>query len=196
MQSLWTLQRFDRVFKSVSYFPPILSSVRQDTLCLENIMFYEAYIRLELQIAESLPAAAGVPKPETGLTRCLLRFLENNAASPTSSTAHQYLIPPSIMNHVLLFYSTFIMPCAQHEVNITHAIRRRIITQLQQKDEAGVPAAMAPSGIPITVFDAAVDEILDLLYRNTFHLFLKNRAGSAVPRRSDSAKSDVGTFVY
>ncbi|TPX63400.1 hypothetical protein SpCBS45565_g06651 [Spizellomyces sp. 'palustris'] len=171
----------------------------KETLCLENIMFYEAYIRLELQISEALPEFAGVPKPEIGLTRCLLRFLEQNTSTVANPTTTTHMIPASIMDHVLLFYSAFIMPGAQHEVNISHAIRRGIITRLQQRNEAGVPALVAPAGISVTVFDPAVDEILDLLYRNTFHLFLKHHERKNAltgSKRSDSGKGDISQFIY
>ncbi|KAJ3189890.1 hypothetical protein HDU85_000176 [Gaertneriomyces sp. JEL0708] len=245
----------------------------KETLCLENIMFYEAYAKLEAQIYAALErdgeTTTSVEKVE--LTRCLVRFIDPGGASlirgsfsdtifakteslstlstpisssnpeavlsqdtlstkssPSTLPAQQYTvpnIPASVMPHVLLFYSTFIMPGAHHEVNLTHAIRKSIIERLSTRDERGVPAGLhtlssepiasadtsseiLPSsvkkdtGIPVTLFDEAVDEILDLLYRNTFFLLLRGMGGrksigahatpdSAAARRLDSGKGDL-----
>ncbi|KAI8918440.1 hypothetical protein DFJ77DRAFT_508675 [Powellomyces hirtus] len=193
---LYTRDGFVRMLFHAESYAEFVTFAR-DTLCLENIMFYESFVRLELQIAESLPAASGVPPADTGLTRCLVRFLENNALS-SAYDPENYLVPPSIMNNLILFYSTFIMPGAQHEVNISHALRKGIIKELQQKDEeTGIPALVAAEGVPITVFDAAADEILDMLYRNTFHLFLRQREEQREALIKAKKEAEKNTpFVY
>ncbi|KAJ3007778.1 hypothetical protein HKX48_008946 [Thoreauomyces humboldtii] len=148
----------------------------RETLCLENILFYEAIIRLELSIADSLPQPNPLPSPTTtGLTRSLTRFLENNAV-PTTYDPDRYTVPTACITTLMILYTTFLMPQAQHEVNISHALRKAIAGQLRRDGdgdgEVHVVAA-DEEAVKITVFDAAVDEILDMLYRNTYALFLK-----------------------
>ncbi|KAJ3180446.1 hypothetical protein HDU87_001955 [Geranomyces variabilis] len=188
----YTREDFIRLLFDIEGYSDFVAFAKE-TLCLENIMFYEAFVRLELQIGETLPADAAtggiIPRTDTGLTRCLVRFLENNALQPTRPDPQQYHVPAPLMTNLILFYSTFIMPGAQHEVNISHALRKAIVGALHKRggDEdgaegiggKGLPALVRDQGVAISVFDDAADEILDMLYRNTYHLYLRQRADGA-----------------
>ncbi|KAJ3164269.1 hypothetical protein HDU88_005581 [Geranomyces variabilis] len=202
----YTREDFIRLLFDVEGYSDFVAFAKE-TLCLENIMFYEAFVRLELQIGETLPADAAtggiIPRTDTGLTRCLVRFLENNALQPTRPDPQQYYVPTPLMTNLILFYSTFIMPGAQHEVNISHALRKAIVSALHKRGDEegaegiggkGLPALVRDQGVAISVFDDAADEILDMLYRNTYHLYLRQRAdagggsGGSGPRGARNKK--------
>ncbi|KAJ3110905.1 hypothetical protein HDU96_006158 [Phlyctochytrium bullatum] len=107
--------------------------------------------------------------------------------------------PPSLRRRYLELYNTFIAQGSPQEINVTDATRRRIANALAPvlaiSSVASGNALQAPSGPPssqpspsaggetggtganddappATVFDAAGDEIVDLLYRDTFKRFV------------------------
>ncbi|KAI8826697.1 uncharacterized protein EV422DRAFT_562750 [Fimicolochytrium jonesii] len=153
------------------------------TLCTENVMFYEAFVHLEVLLAKYVPVEIQM---EAGMTRCLTRFLleqSSRSSSPASTKGNSVprsSLPIEVQQAITQFYRTFIMAGSPFEVNISHAIRQNVVDSLpemfatQNMSEKGISLSEnnVDCDIPVTIFDEAADEILDLLFRNTFHLFV------------------------
>ncbi|KAJ3112118.1 hypothetical protein HDU96_004922 [Phlyctochytrium bullatum] len=175
--------------------------------CGENIQFYEALAKLEDLIASSTlassiqEAAAYESARSAGATHALARFLRASATATGSSheeptNASSVLVylpplpyipaPPSLRSKYVEMYNTFIAQASPQEVNVTDATRRRIAAALAPALAGDAGDDAAP---PATVFDAAGDEIVDLLYRDTFKRFVAWHAKMATA----AAQAETGT---
>lgn len=141
-------------------------------------MFYEAFVHLEVLLAKYVPVE---DQMETGMTRCLTRFLleQSCRSSSKGNSLPRSSLPIDVQRAILQFYRTFIIAGSPYEVNISHAIRQNVVDSLPETFTASKPSEHEASlsagpecSIPVHIFDEAADEILDLLFRNTFHLFV------------------------
>ena len=73
-------------------------------------------------------------------------------------------IPTPNIPHFLHFNGVFITEGAENEVNIPSKIRVEIERKIKD---------VLSSGIPLDIFDHAVDHVLELLYLNSFLKFAK-----------------------
>ncbi|KAJ3201729.1 hypothetical protein HDU67_001104 [Dinochytrium kinnereticum] len=124
--------------------------------------------------------------------------------------------PSALRQRYLEMFQTFIAAGSSLEINVTDATRKRIaaalvsITTPHSTSSSMQPNEDDPATFPSTVFDAAGDEIIDLLYRDTFKRFVTFRAkqhshpttgtdGSSTPssstRGSHDAKRNTGRLT-
>ncbi|KAJ3096245.1 hypothetical protein HDU97_006078 [Phlyctochytrium planicorne] len=136
---------------------------------------------------------------KAGSTHSLARFLRYAATTSqscsentteASSAATSVLIslpplpsqappPPDLKSHYINIFTTFIAQGAPMEINVTDATRKRIASKLAtiipSHTASSIPTDQVGAGsdnFPCTVFDSAGDEIIDLLYRDTFKRFV------------------------
>ncbi|KAI8923823.1 hypothetical protein BC831DRAFT_469128 [Entophlyctis helioformis] len=158
----------------------------QSTHCGENLMFYEAFLKLESRLVSSAAGAAtaanGVPVSSTGLpyeqSPCLERFIRvgGTTSQLSEEAVRSGTVPVILVPLVLLFHSMFIAPGSLHEVNLTHSMRKTIASELSRG--RGLR-------IPITIFDDPIDHVLALLYDNSFKLYLKSKAQQQQQQQQD-----------
>ncbi|KAJ3090280.1 hypothetical protein HK102_004229 [Quaeritorhiza haematococci] len=174
------LQYTRESFAKVLYDPVLYSDFQElaeADHCKENLMFFENYTKLEQLLADYVPKYGGGSRGRTGLsvpkdmsyTRSVARFLHHGTEEAANQQTVDIPVPVRLVSHFLLFHASFIAPGAPHEVNITDKLRRRIAEQL---------AAGGGHRVPATVFDGAADEVLGLLYQNTFRKFVKQKTAS------------------
>jgi hypothetical protein len=106
-------------------------------------------------------------------------------------------VPPKLIQIYVDFCKFFFFPGSSHEVNVTATTRRKILTAMFGPNySAMVSAANNNNNGPMqiepfttTVFDQAADEILDLLYRDTFKRFVSIRAKQQQQQQQQPSKS-------
>ncbi|KAJ3124713.1 hypothetical protein HK098_000909 [Nowakowskiella sp. JEL0407] len=93
----------------------------------------------------------------------------SESGASDSSTENDVFIPKEHIKCFILFFNTFIAPGASHQVNIPFSIRTRIHASLANviSDENSMCS--------LSVFDDAVDEILALLYSDSFSKWIQSR---------------------
>ncbi|KAI8849807.1 hypothetical protein BC829DRAFT_176329 [Chytridium lagenaria] len=120
------------------------------------------------------------------------------------------LVPHGLRQRYIDIFSTFIVAGSPQEINVTDATRKRIAAALTpilstasssshnsatNSHSPSSPPGFSDHGVdeapPATLFNAAGDEIVDLLYRDTFKRFVAWRAkvGSSAVSIADSGSS-------
>ncbi|KAJ1566283.1 hypothetical protein HK096_001908, partial [Nowakowskiella sp. JEL0078] len=100
----------------------------------------------------------------------------NSVSSRMSNTPQAYIseghpagyVPVWVVSHFLLFYDTYLPAGSEHEVNIPGTLRKRITDTL---------VSGGAYKIPVTIFDEAADEVMRMLYLNTFARFVQLKRG-------------------
>ncbi|KAJ3104524.1 hypothetical protein HDU97_009137 [Phlyctochytrium planicorne] len=181
----------------------------------------EDLVACSLMASSIQEAAAYESARSIGSTHALARFLraaattsQTNIEESTAITSVlitlpplpvQALPPPNLRTKYFDIFTTFIAQGSPMEINVTDATRKRIanalvpilsISAVSSKTGSPSPAAPEPGAqfesFPCTVFNAAGDEIVDLLYRDTFKRFVAWRAknaSAAPPPPSESGSS-------
>ncbi|KAJ3134090.1 hypothetical protein HK101_004392, partial [Irineochytrium annulatum] len=122
--------------------------------CNENIKFWESVVELE-DLLGDLDATYNNGLEESQ-TWALSRYLNK----PIASLAPVITVPQDATGHFLYFHATFLASDAPMEVNIPGTVRKQVVSDLQ----AGTFLS--------SIFDKAIDEVLSLIYQNTFKSFV------------------------
>ncbi|KAJ3410376.1 hypothetical protein HDV05_003854 [Chytridiales sp. JEL 0842] len=88
-------------------------------------------------------------------------------------------VPAKLVQIYIDFCKFFFLPGSTHEVNVTASTRRKILSCVMPKEgeESGGGGDVQQGGeFDIRVFDAAADEVLELLYKDTFKRFVSVRS--------------------
>lgn len=172
-------------------------------------MFLESYSKLEYLlsyntqgIAEATYTSVAKLNPEfhpfaSSYTPSMIKFLRfsdtdssisrtTSPTSPVSSSSVDILnISPWSLSQLFMFYSMFISTGAPHEVNIMDKTRRKIAECLSQNEGCVVN---------LNVFDDAVDEVMHLLYVNTFKRFVSEKAH--IKDKAQRNSKDISKYKY
>ncbi|KAJ3308515.1 hypothetical protein HDU76_003895 [Blyttiomyces sp. JEL0837] len=161
-------ESFERALTEEELFKEFKDYALKVDLCMENIMFWESIVELEALLTESDPYY-GYYLTEP-LTWALSRFLNN----PICTHYPIIPVPLDLHPHFLYFHSVFLSNNAPSEVNILGTVRKAIEIKIQS------------GRFNSDVFDKAVDEVISLLYLNTFRGFVasKEKEFNAVLLRS------------
>nr|KAJ3410266.1 hypothetical protein HK105_002977 [Polyrhizophydium stewartii] len=141
----------------------------QSTHCGENLMFYEAFLKLESRLLSTREGNGPNAVAQHDFAPCLDRFLKlGTSISQTyeETPTQPHTVPVILVPLILLFHAMFIAPGSTNEVNLTHSMRKAIVSEL---------ARGRGLQIPVTIFDGAIDHVLALLYDNSFKLYLRQR---------------------
>ncbi|KAI8834689.1 hypothetical protein BC829DRAFT_69110 [Chytridium lagenaria] len=112
------------------------------------------------------PTRHGLDDTTTG-TWALSRFLNKpiHTLLPTIDP-----VPADIIPHFLYFHATFLAKEAPLEVNIPGSVRNRIQAEMGRRKSGGGGGSFSSN-----LFDKAIDEVISLLYFNTFKGFVAYR---------------------
>ncbi|KAJ3109310.1 hypothetical protein HDU97_007804 [Phlyctochytrium planicorne] len=121
----------------------------------ENFLFLESLMALEGMGRESQAAFGG----SRALERFILELPSSQAGSPDMIEGEMAIL-------YIKFFDTFIYEHAPCQVNIPDSITKAISDILSQD----------PTRLPSNIFDAAADEVLALIYRDTFQKFLVRKS--------------------
>ncbi|KAJ3110067.1 hypothetical protein HDU96_006933 [Phlyctochytrium bullatum] len=172
------------LFEEAMRDPARYSALRgfaQSQHCGENFAFLECLKALENMVAgdagDQKGSASGVS------VRALDRFtqkLKGNTGSSDESSATgptRYVQGELALLHVKLF-DTFVSDMAPCQVNLPDGLRKRI-------EETVSEERRTKDGVPLSLFDAAADEVMEMVYRDVFQKFL----------RSQQQQGDFGTVM-
>lgn len=133
--------------------------------CEEILQCYEAYLKIELLTREW-------SKYEQ--SPCLQRFQGLSSSTKTSSDENQ-LVPLHLAPLHLLFFQSFVDRDAMFELNLPNVIKSKCnldimdITNVIEYDQS---FDVKDVGINVSIFDHAMDDLLELLYQNAFKSFV------------------------
>jgi hypothetical protein len=122
----------------------------KETHCEENLMFVESFLKLESRTTKSNEPL------------CLNRFLGVDVEDEMG----ERIVPISLAPLYLFFHRMFIIPDSPFEVNVSHSLRKDIEKQI---------VVIKEKMIRTTIYDTAVDHVLNLLYQNSFVSFIKTK---------------------
>jgi hypothetical protein len=139
----------------------------QKRLDRSNLEFFDDFTRLQVSFFEYL-------KERNVNTKSFMtpfcRFASQVKVDSNTSPTLQPVLPSFVINQLKLLYTTFIMIGSMQEVNITLKTRIEIRYNLESKDNE----------ILFTVFDVALDEVVNSLYNDLFKRFVEFKRGSKV----------------
>ncbi|KAI8893103.1 hypothetical protein BC833DRAFT_317198 [Globomyces pollinis-pini] len=141
------------VLQNPKYYA-MFSQFVKETHCEENLVCFESFLKLESRSRQ---------RPDNMIPLSLERFLDTNVEDEDKDTPIPVVLAPLYM----FFDQMFVKPESPFEVNVTHTLRKSIDVQLRN---------IKNSMIPISIFDPVIDHVLELLYVNSFLLFIKSRA--------------------
>ncbi|KAJ3208267.1 hypothetical protein HDU67_006922 [Dinochytrium kinnereticum] len=162
---------FERILTEWALFCEFKHYALTVDLCMENIRFWESVVELEDLLSDVDPSYRN--GLEASGTWALSRFLN----SPVSHLAPIITVPQDLVAHFLYFHATFLARDAPLEVNIPGSVRNRIQTEIGNRSGGAKEgeATNGATGFKSNVFDQAVDEVVSLLYLNTFRGFVAYR---------------------
>ncbi|KAJ3308514.1 hypothetical protein HDU76_003894 [Blyttiomyces sp. JEL0837] len=166
---IFSKESFERVLTEEKLFAEFKEYATNVDHCGENIMFWEGVVELEDLLTESDPTYGhGLQEPATW---ALSRFLN----SPISNLYPIIPVPLTLLPHFLYFHSTFLSNNAPSEVNIQGSLRISIETVVET------------GKFTSDVFDRAIDEVVSLLYLNTFRGFIASKEKENKEKRKETA---------
>ncbi|KAI8850711.1 hypothetical protein BC829DRAFT_488602 [Chytridium lagenaria] len=139
-------------------------------LCIENIRFWESVVEIEDLLADHDASYRNGLEDTSTSTWALSRFLNKPIASliPVIDP-----VPVDIAPHFLYFHATFLARDAPLEVNVPGSIRTRIQSEMGRRKTNGDSGSVG--SFSSDLFDKAIDEVISLLYLNTFKGFVAYR---------------------
>ncbi|KAJ3050279.1 hypothetical protein HK097_008767 [Rhizophlyctis rosea] len=188
-------------FFSVMTHPPLFEEFKKFANSLhssDNINFWESVLELENLLCEDIPwygasrdssyalsrfvnrpekGAPGTSSPVRPPVPLPLPPSESDGQAPLPTTipppipAHQtpsIPIPPHLQGHFLYFHACYIAPNAPQEMNLSSRIRHDIARKIRTGQ------------LNSTLFDAAIDEVLQMIYFNTFKKFIAAKEAETV----------------
>ncbi|KAJ3118586.1 hypothetical protein HDU96_000047 [Phlyctochytrium bullatum] len=163
-------ESFERVLMEWELFCEFRHYSLTVDLCMENIQFWESVCELEELLSEHDPTYRNGLDSSTS-TWALTRFLNK----PQAALYPVYPVPASVATHFLYFHATFLARDAPLEVNVPGKVRFRIQSDIAKRPSSAGKGQAAGDGFLTNIFDQAVDEVIGLLYLNTFKGFVSHR---------------------
>lgn len=147
-------------FEPASTKEGMVETLRDAEACLKFSSFVEARMAHEntLCLKAFLILESFTRSSSSRREPCYHRFLSSLALDLEDDNE---TVGPSFVPLFQHFYLTFLAPGSAYEINIPGSVREEITTKIKGSD------------IPINIFDTAVDHVLQLLYCNSYLLYMK-----------------------
>ncbi|KAI9092652.1 hypothetical protein DFS34DRAFT_696964 [Phlyctochytrium arcticum] len=162
----FTKSCFEQIMSDPDHFQNF-KEFNASLMCHENIDYYEAIVELDAILLRKVPSYIG----PTSLSRFVYAGGESPASLLYSNPfiAHSsppVLIPAEILPHFLYFHACFLADDAPTEINLPAAERQNISQKLLHSSSDQVMT---------DVFDSATDEVLSMLYFDSFAKYVESR---------------------
>ncbi|TPX62763.1 hypothetical protein SpCBS45565_g06929 [Spizellomyces sp. 'palustris'] len=162
-KSEFTFTFTKQCFEQVMTNPVLFSEFKKFSLtlhCHENLVFYESVQELESLLTLKVPSYVS--------PSALSRFVHAGTDShPASASPSPVPIPSSLLGHFLYFHACYLTLNAPTEINLPSITCQAIALRMMNSTQ----------GLYSDVFDRAVDEVLSMIYFDSFGKFVESKSG-------------------